>query len=156
MNKDELVKLLLESDLGFNEEELDGMAQSALEKLAVMLNADDDEGDEETPPEILEDKEKTPIANEEATRCANEKIEALLARVDKLEQERVVTVNAERAPLVEAIVANSSMKAEQLAALDVPMLEALRQATVPADYSGQGGGPVVNSGEREIELPPMF
>lgn len=170
MSREELMRHLstMEGNI-FNDEDMAEMSQSALEKLAALLQANQPPPDEEEPPED-ETPGRTPEEEEmealklnqdgdEQTPRADPIIQALSEKVDGLivqaqANAAVLQANAdsEKAPLVEAVVANSTMTAEQISGFDLPTLKALRLSIVPADYSGQGGGPQAESGEQTYTI----
>lgn len=170
MSREELMRHLstMEGNI-FNDEDMAEMSQSALEKLAALLQANQPPPDEEEPPEG-EAPERPPEEEEmealtlnqdgdEQTPCVDPIIQALSEKVDGLivqAQANAAALQAstdsEKAPLVEAVVANSTMTAEQISGFDLPTLKALRTSIVPADYSGQGGGPQAPTGEQTYTI----
>lgn len=164
MSREELMRHLstMEGNI-FNDEDMAEMSQSALEKLAALLQANQPPPDEEEPPED-ETPGRTPEEEEMEALKLNQDGDSEGDNVSLTDDEPTVKeiqeqladfavqiqanaaalqakVDNEKAPFVEAIIANSTMTAEQIGGFDLPTLKALRVSVVPADYSGQGGGP---------------
>lgn len=161
MSREELMRHLstMEGNI-FNDEDMAEMSQSALEKLAALLQANqppehpdpDEPPEDETPRSEEEEMEALKLNQGEGDNASltddgptvkeiKEQLADFAVQIQANAAALQATTDSEKAPLVEAIVANSTMTAEQIGGFDVPTLKALRVSVVPADYSGQGGGP---------------
>lgn len=169
---EELIKAILEDGrLGLNEEQLQALDEDVVKALLAALKAlpkaeAEPEGNEEPEPDEDEDEEEEeeeekPKAGEKDTVAelaeAIEKrggLDAVLKAFDEIKGNQ----DERKAELMKALAANeaNALTKEQLAALDVDTLEALQRSLSPADYSGQGFGPVSTSGITPYEMPDIF
>lgn len=172
---DEKIEQILEDGrLAFNQEQLDGMSEEALNgviaALAAMPEEDDEEGDEGE--ETHEDETHAPEttapasnADDEDTVIANEQFEALVDGIQELGglsalREVVENYRSKTERRVNALVgrmaANDActLSREQLERMSEDQLISLDQMLTPVDYGGNG--PVAhNAGEEELSMPEM-
>lgn len=135
---------------GFTEDELKAMPESALEKLATFVGNVDEEAPDETPAPEAPPAVTLPAGFDKLLKLVElvepEKLAALLTNADKQEQDQ-------RAALVEAIVANTELKAEALEGWSIQQLETLNasiaKAAKPRSYAGPGVGPQANAAKTE-------
>lgn len=173
-NMDELIKQIVEDGrLNASEEDLSNVPENLLQAIVALLEgfAKPEDQEEEVPPEVNEpepaaEAETPPVAEPQADPATDPAVEAILERMDKIDSRlEELTANAtagereRKARLVNLLVANNdcSLSKAQLDALDVDTLETLWSDHAPADYSGQGGGPVTVGGNgrpRTVRLAP--
>lgn len=163
---EELIKAILEDGrLGLNAEQLQALDESVVKALVSALKAMPKADAEEKPapkPEANDDTPETEAGaqdNEETEPETNAAVLALEARIEALETEMHADDTARKAVLVTALAANAAcaFTKERLAEMDVSDLEALHRSLAPADYSGQGNGPVSHSSDvTPLVMPDIF
>ena len=171
MSKEDMAKALAADELvGLDEDTLAGLDAGVLRVLTKLLKAaqkpQDNEGDDDDQPP--EEKPKPQDNAQKDAGCGEpsaevqvlvKQVEELTANVKALQEERSAQEDAQKASLIEELSANSAcaFTKEQLAEMQVPHLKALKSSLIPADYSGQGGGPRVNADEiTKLEMPDIF
>lgn len=164
-------QILADGRFGLNEDELSGLSEAVLTKLAAGLGAQQEPDEEEEEEEMAEQVEHIPAANQEQLELASELPPALTQLSEAMEKRGGVDVvlglldglqangAAHKAELVGALVANdaSAFSKEQLEAMPAEHLEALQLSLTPPDYTGQGGGPTIAVNEiQRLEMPDLF
>jgi len=173
MSKEDMAKALAADELvGLDEDTLAGLDAGVLRVLTKLLkaaqkpkdNEDDNQDDNHEPKKKLEPQDNA----QENPGCGEPSVEMqalvkqvgeLTANVKALQEERTAQDDAQKASLIEELASNSAcaFTKEQLAEMQVPHLKALKSSLIPADYSGQGGGPRVNADEiTKLEMPDIF
>ena len=169
--KELVEKIVKDGRLALTEEQLAGVPEEALTAIVELLGKlpeaqesepqvegeDETEDDEEEDVETQESDDDTPPPQANVQDSAAYK--TLMARVVALEARGKAESAGRKAELSAALQANEScvFTAEQLGDLSVATLEGLHRSLSPADYSGQGGGPVSDgSGLVEMTMPDIF
>jgi len=167
MSKEEMAKALAADELvGLDEDTLAGLDAGVLRVLTRLLKAvqkpkDNEDEDDDQPPEEKPKPQDNQGCGEPSAevQAMAKQIEELTANVKALQDERSAQEDAQKASLIEELSANNAcaFTKEQLAEMQVPHLKALKSSLIPADYSGQGGGPRVNADEiTRLEMPDVF
>ena len=156
MERDALIAELLENT-ELNEEELGAMTDCGLKYLAELVKSP--EVNEE--PEPVEEPEVNEPEVEEGpdyvTKGEYQSLfDQMVERMDALEAELHAEAEQKHNELVKALAANErcAVSEDKLAAMDIETLEGLKQSLVPADYSGNGGGPQANGERRLVSMTP--
>ena len=167
MSKAEMAKALAADELvGLSEDVLAGLDNSVLQALMKLVKAAQkaapkDNDDEDQEPEKKPEPQDNAGCGETPpeVQALVKQIEELTANVKALQEERTAQDDAQKASLIEELASNSAcaFTKEQLAEMQVAHLKALKSSLMPADYSGQGGGPRVNVSEIDrLEMPDIF
>lgn len=160
---EELIAQIVEDGrLDLTAEDLSALSEEALTRLVDSLAALATQTELDT--ELVENEtESNAESDETQTANCSEEFEAMVAEFGGVEGVRGILANAQaiqdeqKVGLVTALAANSSLTAEQLDGLDVDTLTALRADLVPADYSGQNGGPQTNQEQLvPLVMPDVF
>lgn len=177
MNKDEMIKAISDDGrLGLSDELLQGMDDAALEALVAYLESLGAEeemppGSEEIPvaeadagnvtavepSEVVPEPDEAPLPDAFSTLAEEfggaDAVRAILTNAQRLAQEAADG----RRVLVNEVASLSTLSAEQLETLSDEALKTLRINLLPADYAGQGGGPIQNSEELiPFPMPDVF
>jgi len=164
-----VTKIVEDGRLALTEEQLADVPEEALAAIADLLETmPEEEAEVEAEAEAeaeTEDEEKleaqeqappVPQANEQDSAA----LKALMARVKALEARGQAESAERKAELTAALTANEAcaFTAKELSTLAVDTLETLHRSLSPADYCGQGGGPVANDrkGLVEMTMPDIF
>lgn len=169
MDKKQMVTSIVEDErLDLSEEQLAESSEDVLTAIVGLLDKPELETQEPPPG----DGGEGPEANEgDETPCDQElspELTALMKAVkDRGGPDKVFSLldgisanqDAHKSGLVEALAANSAcaFNKDQLSRMDVDTLETLQQSLSPADYSGRGGGPVLNVKDiTPLVMPNIF
>jgi len=157
---EELIKAILEDGrLGLNEVQLQTLDEDVVKALVAALKALPKAAEEAETESNDDDAEPETQEQEGAEPETNEAVQALEARIVALETAAHADDEERKAKLVTALASNATctLTGEQLKALDVATLDALAHSFSPADYSGQGGGPVSHSADvTPLVMPDIF
>jgi len=167
MSKEEMAKALAADELvGLDEDKLAGLDADILRVLMNLVKAaqkpkdNEDDDDDQLPEEKPKPQDNQGCGEPSAeVQALVKQVGELTANVKALQAERSAQEDAQKASLIEELSANGAcaFTKEQLAELGLNALNSLKRSLIPADYSGQGGGPRVNADEiTKLEMPDIF
>lgn len=176
MSKEQMAKALAADELvGLSEDALAGLDNGVLQVLMRLVKAaqaakpkdnEDDKKPEPTPDPEPQPNEQ-PCENSSTVPLPPEVLALVTAINTRGGLDKVLGAldgvqaneDAKKAALVEELSSNSAcaFTKEQLTEMPTAHLKALKSSLTPADYTGQGGGPIVNADEIiRLEMPELF
>lgn len=153
--------------LGLKAEQLEGLDEEALKALAAFLEKvpaeEPPETDEQEDSDEQEDTDEEPGCNEAPN--VGEAMDAAFADLGGVEGVKGILAGLKadadqrKAELIGKLKANAqcAFTEDRLKAMELDDLEALHRTLAPADYRGQGGGPVANTEKAEaLKMPSLY
>lgn len=175
MSMEELIKQIVDSGMGLTANDLEGVPEELVKKLAAFCAKPAGEEpiiqEQEPPCQDASGEPPEPALNQEQEPpeedVGDEMVMSFMEAVGKRGGvERVLSLldglqaneDAQRGKIVAELVTNDAcaFSEEQLKDMNLDTLMSLRKSLIPADYSGQGGGERVVGKEEMVELPSMF
>lgn len=167
MTKAEMIeKLVADEKFGLTAEELDPLADSALEKLVAQLdsdNQDDEEDEDHETPDTEQNDDETPTTNQQELPEGLQRLAVVFEKPETVDAlAALLTTNQQantdqRAALVGELATNAACRfsKEQLEAWTIADLQTLQRSLITPNYSGQGDPVPAGQGE-EYALSPML